>query len=120
MGIASKFVGLLLSGAGAVILTYGMSKEGDWMLYVVGLFVMSLGLSLLTARRQPTEIHPPPPTVTEIHCDNSECDFREIRDFQRGDYVLKKLPAKCPRCGRPLTIHAIYVTREQAPSTAAS
>jgi hypothetical protein len=45
------------------------------------------------------------PVVTTIVC--SECDLKNIRDFERGDYILKNL-GKCTKCDGSLTISAIY------------
>ena len=113
MGTLSRIIGIALSGVGAMILSYGMTSGGNLLFYFLGIIVMSIGLSLLTARRRTAETKPPPPTVTEIHCDNPECDFKEIRDFESGDYILKPLEATCPRCSSTMTIQGIYIIREE-------
>nr|KXH74270.1 MAG: hypothetical protein AM325_12955 [Candidatus Thorarchaeota archaeon SMTZ1-45] len=64
----------------------------------------------MTSGRQQKEEKPPPPTVTEIRC--SSCDFKEIRDFQKGDYVLKAVEATCPKCQGAMTIEGVYMVRE--------
>jgi hypothetical protein len=35
------------------------------------------------------------------------CDYREVREFQKGDYIFKKLGA-CSTCGSEQYISAIY------------
>lgn len=116
MGILSKIIGLALTGGGAVILVLGMNGTGDILSYVfffVGLLIMSMGFSLMTAGRGRKPPTPPPPTVTEIQCDSPECDFKEIRDFEKGDYILRPLEIKCPKCTGSMTIEGVYVVRPE-------
>ncbi|MBN2229776.1 MAG: hypothetical protein JW779_09305 [Candidatus Thorarchaeota archaeon] len=112
MSVLSKGLGLILSGVGFVLLFYGMSTT-DALSFVwsfIGLIVMSFGFAFLTAGK-PKEKKPPPPTVTEIQC--GSCDFKEIRDFQRGDHVLKIVEAACPKCQGTMTIEGVYIIREE-------
>ncbi len=114
MGIISKIIGIALAGAGFFILYIGMTTGNDILMLFLGSVVMVMGFSLLTARsgKEPT-IKPPPPTVTEIRCDSPECEFKEIRDFESGDYILKPLGTTCPKCQGSLTIQGVYVVREE-------
>ncbi len=114
MGIISKILGLALTVSGALILGYGMGPSaGDlsFVLFIVGLVVMSLGFSLLTAGRKKKEEKPSLPTVTEIRCNG--CDFKEIRDYEKGDYILMPVEANCPKCSGKMTIEGVYVVREE-------
>lgn len=45
-------------------------------------------------------------TLTVIQC--TKCAFKNIRNFQVGDYI-PKIVGKCPSCGGPFQIEAIYV-----------
>jgi hypothetical protein len=61
---------------------------------------------LLQTRAKPT--HPGlemPRVVTTLEC--PKCDFKNIRDFQREDYVFKKT-GPCQKCEETMTITAIY------------
>ena len=117
MGMISKIIGLVLAAAGALIVVFGM--DGDpglqYVWFFIGLLLVSMGLTLVTGGRKQVEQEPPPPTVTEIHCDNPECDFKEIRQFESGDYVLKPIDAKCPKCSGTMTIEGVYVVKEDKP-----
>ena len=117
MGMLSKIIGLVFTVAGALIVVFGM--DGDptlqYVWFFIGLLLVSMGLSLITGGRKQIEQEPPPPTVTEIHCDNPECDFKEIRQFESGDYVLKPIDAKCPKCSGTMTIEGVYVVKEDKP-----
>ncbi|MHA3964104.1 MAG: hypothetical protein AM325_011265 [Candidatus Thorarchaeota archaeon SMTZ1-45] len=112
MGIAGKLLGLVFAVSGFLILWWGMgTNDALSLLYsFIGMFVMAMGFALLTSGRQQKEEKPPPPTVTEIRC--SSCDFKEIRDFQKGDYVLKAVEATCPKCQGAMTIEGVYMVRE--------
>jgi len=46
-----------------------------------------------------------PRVLTTLEC--PKCDFKNIRDFQRDDYVFKKA-GPCQKCNETMTITAIY------------
>jgi hypothetical protein len=45
------------------------------------------------------------PIVTTIVC--SKCGFKNVRNFERGDYILKEL-GKCTKCEGTMIVSAIY------------
>ncbi|MHA1906693.1 MAG: hypothetical protein ACW98Y_05325 [Candidatus Thorarchaeota archaeon] len=113
MGMISKIIGAAFAGVGAILVFFGMNDPALSLVYwFIGIIVMSVGFSLITGGRKPAVQEPPPPTVTEIHCDNPECDFKEIRQFEKDDYILKPLKAKCPKCAGTMTIEGVYVVKE--------
>ena len=108
----SKLIGIALAAGGFILLFIGMS-DPTIMSYVYsfsGLIMMSMGFALLTSGR-PKEEKLPPPTVTEIRC--NDCDFKEIRDFKKGDYILKAVEEVCPKCQTGMTIEGVYMIREE-------
>lgn len=112
MGMVSKLIGIALAATGFILLFYGMN-DTSVMSYVysfLGLLVMSMGFALITAGK-PKEEKTPPPTVTEIRC--NDCDFKEIRDFKKGDYILKGVEEVCPKCQNGMTIEGVYIIREE-------
>ena len=116
MGIISKILGILLAATGFIVLFFGMN-DTTLMAYVysfIGLLIMSFGFALLTSGK-PKEEKPPPPTVTEIRCNG--CDFKEIRDFKKGDYILKEVEEICPKCQTGMTIEGVYIIREEPKET---
>ncbi|MHA1961139.1 MAG: hypothetical protein ACW99U_12995 [Candidatus Thorarchaeota archaeon] len=121
MGLISKLIGVVMAGTGGVLLLFGMDASTGIFSYVyffVGLLMMSMGFAFITGgRKQQKDQKPPPPTVTEIRCDNSECTFKEIRDFEKGDYILKPVDAPCPKCGGSMTVEGIYIVREEPEQT---
>ena len=46
-----------------------------------------------------------PRVLTTLEC--PKCDFKNIRDFQREDYIFKKV-GSCQKCEETMTITAIY------------
>ena len=46
-----------------------------------------------------------PRVITTFEC--PKCDFKNIRDFQREDYIFKKT-GSCQKCSETMTITAIY------------
>ncbi len=46
-----------------------------------------------------------PKVVTTLEC--PKCDFKNIRDFQREDYIFKEI-GPCQKCNETMTITAIY------------
>ena len=112
MSVVSKLLGVAMSALGLFIFWWGWGTSGQLVWSFVGMFVMAMGFTLLTAGRQQKEEKPPPPTVTEIRC--GSCDFKEIRDFQKGDYVLQTVEATCPKCQGSMTIEGVYIVREDS------
>lgn len=46
-----------------------------------------------------------PPVTTTIVC--SGCGFKSVRDFERGDFILKEI-GPCTKCEGKLSVSAIY------------
>jgi len=46
------------------------------------------------------------PLSTTLIC--QKCGFRNLRDFQRGDFVFKKTDEGCPKDNEKMVISAIY------------
>ncbi len=59
-------------------------------------------LSFFTSRKPPAA---PPKILTKIACMSG--NYSEVREFREGDYVGKEV-GKCPKCGAPLLIIAVY------------
>ena len=61
---------------------------------------------LLQARGKPKRLaFEMPRVVTTLEC--PKCDFKNIRDFQREDYIFKET-GPCQKCNEKMTITAIY------------
>ncbi|MHA1768352.1 MAG: hypothetical protein ACTSV3_00685 [Candidatus Thorarchaeota archaeon] len=110
--IVVRVLGAVMAGVGSIILFTSMGSTDALALLwsILGMFVMAFGLTLMASGGR-KERKPPPPTVTEIRCNG--CDFKEIRDFEKGDYILKPVDKTCPKCGESMTIQGVYIVREE-------
>jgi len=66
-------------------------------------FIISMFFSM--TRRRPIMTVKTLRTITVLQCEN--CDYREEREFQVGDYIFKKI-GECAKCKGPLYIAMIY------------
>ena len=87
------------------------SNESDafssYSFLAVGFFGLALsGYLLLQTRARPMRaILEMPRVITTLEC--PKCDFKNIRDFQRGDYIFKET-GPCQKCNEKMKITAIY------------
>jgi len=88
---------------------YGSSEQPYVWIYMAVLGLISLTLAtyvLMQSRRHATTMKIVTPQVmTTIEC--KKCGIKEVREFQRGDYVYKELE-KCQKCDDKRMITAIY------------
>ena len=73
----------------------------------VSLFGLALsGYLLMQTRQKPMrKLLELPQVLTTLECLN--CDFKNVRDFQRGDYIFKD-NGPCQKCDKTMKITAIY------------
>jgi Na+/melibiose symporter-like transporter len=96
-----------------VALILAISAYSAEQQYVAGylLIMGAIGIALsayvlLQVRKRAARIRIETPTITTtIEC--KKCGFKSTRDFQRGDYVFKKVEP-CQKCSDMMTITAIY------------
>ena len=107
--LMTLFVVLVLSLAALV---YGISILDQYpdIGYIVLLFGF-LGAAIATytlvqIRRRLSKLKIViPPVTTTIEC--KKCSFKNVREFQRGDYIFKELEP-CQKCNDKMLITAIY------------
>lgn len=73
----------------------------------IGFFGLAITAYILfqTRKRPVPASFKAPKVLTTLEC--SKCDFKNIRDFERGDYIFKEAGA-CQKCDQKMTITAIY------------
>jgi hypothetical protein len=103
------FITLALS---FIALIFGLSvfeqnSEASWLLVLLGFLGVALSTYVLyqTRRRLSKLKIEVPPVVTTIECPG--CGFKNVREFQRGDYIFKE-GEPCQKCSRKMLITAIY------------
>jgi len=76
-------------------------------LMLIGFIGLSLlAYMLLQAKKKPLRMpFEIPQVITTILC--QKCGFKNVRDFQRGDYIFKETEV-CPKCNEKMMITSIY------------
>ena len=79
----------------------------SYSLLAIGFFGLALAVYMLMQTRSATtnvtvEL---PHVMTTLEC--PKCDFKNIREFQRGDYIFKETES-CQKCDGTMKITAIY------------
>ena len=100
--LALSFVALIF---GATVVE--QNTEASWVLLLLGFLGVSLSTYVLfqTRRRLSKLKIVIPPVVTTIEC--KKCGFKNVREFQRGDYIFKE-GEPCQKCNDKMLITAIY------------
>jgi hypothetical protein len=80
-------------------------QNGDQISIIVGFLIFSFFFSLIGSAWRAPVVNPLFRTVSVIKCD--KCQYTEVRDFQRGDYMYKTL-GKCKECEGEMFIRSIY------------
>lgn len=94
----------------------GEFDNGLWLalIGIIGLGVSTFGVFLLLQTRKAVRelIMKPQKVLTELLC--QKCGFKNVREFQRGDYILQ-VSEPCPKCNEKMIIDSIYheVTEEE-------
>jgi len=98
-------LGALYLAVDAVIRENDVVNAGYFML--IGFIGLSLlAYMLLQAKRKPLRVpFEMPQVITTILC--QKCGFKNVRDFQRGDYIFKETEP-CPKCNEKMMITSIY------------
>ena len=100
--LALSFVALIF---GATVVE--QNTEASWVLLLLGFLGVALSTYVLfqTRRRLSKLKIVIPPVVTTIEC--KKCGFKNVREFQRGDYIFKE-GEPCQKCNDKMLITAIY------------
>jgi hypothetical protein len=74
---------------------------------LIGFFGLALSIyMLMQSRGKPSQhILEVPRVITTLEC--PKCDFKNVRDFQRDDYIFKEV-GSCQKCNETMKITAIY------------
>jgi hypothetical protein len=74
---------------------------------LIGFFGLALSIyMLLQSRGKPMQVTLElPRVITTLEC--PKCDFKNVRDFQRDDYIFKET-GSCQKCNETMRITAIY------------
>ena len=101
--LALSIVALLLS---VNAFTAGNDMLAGFLL-VIGFLAMGLSVYVMfqSRKRSANMKIEAPKVMTTIEC--KKCNFKSVREFQRGDFVFKDLEP-CQKCNEKMIITAIY------------
>ena len=77
----------------------------SWLAIGCGGLALSAYMLFQTRAKPMHNVLELPRVITTLEC--PKCDFKNIRDFQREDYIFKK-EGSCQKCNETMTITAIY------------
>ena len=104
-------IGFILSLSALFIAVQSIIDQSDilnsYSFLAIGFFGLALSVyMLLQTRAKP--MHATlglPKVITTLEC--PKCDFKNIRDFQKEDYIFKET-GPCQKCNETMKITAIY------------
>ena len=98
-------VSALFLAVDAYIRNNDIVNAGYFML--IGFIGLSLSAyMLLQTKRKTSQVSfEMPRVITTILC--QKCGFKNIRDFQKGDYIFKETES-CPECSKEMMVASIY------------
>ncbi len=103
------FITLALSLTALILAINAFSYDQIAAYYLLLIGFLGAGLSsyvLLQMRRRIKRLSIETPSITTtIQC--RKCGFKNIRDFERGDYIFKEI-GQCEKCNENMLITAIY------------
>jgi hypothetical protein len=98
MFIVLVVLGLSIVALVSAAYAYALGSEiAASFLLIIGFFAMGLSAAVLYQSRRRAVVMKieVPKVMTTIEC--KKCSLKNIREYQRGDYVFKELDA-CPKC----------------------
>jgi hypothetical protein len=107
MAIVFVLLALSLISLYQVVQTYRSTGVPDYLTVILSGSAITLSLyMIMQTRRKPLKLGFEPHKVfTTLQC--SSCDFKNTREFQNGDYILRAAES-CPKCNTPTFISSIY------------
>lgn len=101
-GIAIMAIFFLLFG---LFFLYAGFQTNNQLNIIVGFLIFSFFFSLMGSALRKPPVNPLSRTVSVIKC--HKCQYTEVRDFQKGDYMYKTV-GKCKDCQGDMYIKTIY------------
>ena len=104
-------IGFILSLSALYIAVQSIIDQTDilnsYSFLLIGVFGLALSVyMLLQTRAKPMHVALElPRVITTLEC--PKCDFKNIRDFQKEDYIFKET-GPCQKCNETMRITAIY------------
>jgi hypothetical protein len=105
-------IGFILSLSALYVAADSLANQSEssfdaysWLAIGFGGLALSAYMLLQTRSKPMSTVLELPRVLSTLEC--PKCDFKNIRDFQREDYIFKKT-GSCQKCNETMTITAIY------------
>lgn len=104
-------IGFILSLSALYVAADSLANQSEsfdaysWLAIGFGGLALSAYMLLQTRSKPLSPVLELPRVLSTLEC--PKCDFKNIRDFQREDYIFKKV-GSCQKCNETMTITAIY------------
>ncbi len=90
---------------------YLSGEDGTFFLLIGFSGIAFSAYMLMQTRKKPLRVvFKPYQIATTLLC--QKCGFKNIREFQRGDYIFRELD-ECPKCNEQMMIASIYREAEE-------
>jgi hypothetical protein len=99
-------IALLILG---VLIMYGgidLGLDSTYTNFFIGIMLICFASFIIQYKKEDED--PIRQTLTVLQCD--KCDITEVRDYEEGDFVYRKV-GECPECQGELSISKIYAVK---------
>jgi len=104
VGMLLSFIGFFLTIMVFFPFLYGISLDMLFAYIGMGLVLAGLIMTIASAFFRSLKKYQ---TFSYLRCEAGTCDYKEIRDFRKGDFVFKEIDRNCKKCGTKLQVFQI-------------
>ena len=104
IGMFLTFIGIFITMMVFMPYLYGISLDMIFAYIGMGMIFGGMVLTVISAFLKTFKRYQ---TFSYLKCETETCDYKEIRDFRKGDFVFKEIDRNCKKCGTKLYISQI-------------
>ncbi len=104
IGMFLTFIGFLLTIMVFFPFLYGISLHINFAFIGMALVVIGMVMTVASAFLKSLKKYQ---SFSFLKCETEACDYKEIRDFRKGDFVFKEIDRNCKKCGTKLYVSQI-------------
>ena len=104
IGLLLSFLGFFLTIMVFFPYLYGISLDMIFAYIGMGLIVVGMIMTVVSAFLRTLKKYQ---TFSYLKCETDTCDYKEIQDFRKGDFVFKRINRNCKKCSTKLEIYQI-------------
>lgn len=104
IGLFLTFMGIFITMMVFMPYLYGISLDMIFAYIGMGMIFGGMVLTIISAFLRSFKKYQ---TFSYLKCETETCDYKEIRDFRKGDFVFKEIDRSCKKCGTKLHVAQI-------------